>query len=438
MSELNNELLTFIQSSPSVFHTVLSIRSYLEDAGFVYIPENDYWLLVPGLYYTTRNDSSIIAFCIPEETDSYHFQLCASHSDSPTFKLKEKAELSGPDSYLRLNVEPYGGMIDYTWFDKPLSIAGRVLVRCGSGLESRFVNIQEPTLIIPSLPIHFNRDVNKGYAFNRQTDLLPMCSAGSITAGELDSYLAEEIGISPENILGRDLYLVNRQLGYVWGLKKEFISAPKLDDLQAVFTSLKGFIAASESPSNVVNVFCCFDNEEVGSGTKQGACSTFLSDTLRRINSGLGKSQEDYFVAVAGSFMISFDNAHAVHPNHPEKYDIDNCCYMNKGIVIKENAAQHYTTDAFSRAIMKEICARAGVPVQSFANRSDAAGGSTLGNLSNTQVSLNAVDIGLAQLAMHSSYETAGTLDTEYAVRAITQYYNSDIRINGADSVSIR
>ena len=436
MLELNSELLTFIQSSPSIFHTILSVRSYLEDSGFVYLPEGEKWLLVPGCYYTTRNDSSLIAFIIPEETDSYHFQICASHSDSPTFKLKNAAELGGHD-YLKLNVEPYGGMIDYTWLDRPLSIAGRVLVKCGSGIESRLVNVTDTTLMIPSLPIHFNRDVNKGYNFNNQTDMSPLCSAGKITAGELDNYLAEEIGISPEKILGRDLFLVNRQPGCIWGLKKEFVSAPKLDDLQAVFTSLKGFIENIEAPDETINVFCCFDNEEVGSRTKQGACSTFLSDVLHRINSGIGKDMDDYYAAISGSFMVSFDNAHAVHPNHPEKYDPENCCCMNKGIVIKENAAQHYTTDAFSRAVMTEICNRAGVPVQSFANRSDQAGGSTLGNLSSSQVSMNCVDIGLAQLAMHSAFETAGTMDTTYAVSAIAAFYRSSIVINGADSIHI-
>ena len=233
--------------------------------------------------------------------------------------------------------------------------------------------------------------------------------------------------VRPEDILGKDLFLVNHQKQSVWGWKNEFVSTPKLDDLQCAFASMKAFLAGKND--NAVNVYCCFDNEEVGSNTKQGAMSTFLTDTLHRINASLGKNEEDYFQAIAGSFMVSCDNAHAVHLNHGEKTDTVNCAYLNKGIVIKESANQKYTTDAFSRALFTDICRKAGIPVQQFANRSDMVGGSTLGNLSNTQVSVNAVDIGMPQLAMHSSYETAGIKDTGYAIKALTEYFNSDIRI---------
>lgn len=437
MSSTNNELIEFIGASPSVFHAAAEIEKRLEAAGFEYLRESSVWKIAPGgKYYTTRNGSSVIAFVIPEQTSNYHFQLCASHSDSPSYKLKAQPELSGPEEYLRLNVEGYGGMLDSTWFDRPLSIAGRVMVRESGKIRSRLLYIDKDILLIPSLPIHLNREANSGYAYNRQIDLCPLFSAGALKKGDFDLMLAAELGVDANDIVAKDIFLVNRQRGLIWGSESEFISAPKLDDLQAAFASLNGFITAKGG--GAVNIYCCFDNEEVGSNTKQGAMSTFLRDTLRRINSLLGKTEEEYHAAIARSFMVSFDNAHALHPNHPEKYDVGNRCFMNKGIVIKENAAQKYTTDAFSRAVFKEICSRAKVPCQLFANRSDSAGGSTLGNLSNMQVSLHSVDIGLAQLAMHSAYETAGSRDTEYAIEALRVYYSSMIEINDAEGFLIR
>ena len=354
--------------------------------------------------------------------------MCASHSDSPTYKIKNIPQLDGPGEYIRLNVEGYGGMIDSSWFDRPLSIAGRVLIKEADGaIASKLLYIDKDILLIPNVAIHFNREINDGYKYNRQVDLCPLFSAGKLKKGDFDGMLAEALDTEPEAILGKDLFLVNRQKPTVWGYGDEFISSPKLDDLQCAFASLKAFLAAGND--SVINVYCCFDNEEVGSNTKQGAMSTFLYDVLQRINENIGGSQEAYRRAVAASFMVSCDNAHAVHPNHPEKTDAENRVFMNKGIVLKESANQKYTTDALSRAVFSEICRKAQVPVQSFANRNDNAGGSTLGNLSNTHVSVNAVDIGLAQLAMHSSYETAGVLDTDYAVKALTQFYESDIRI---------
>ena len=246
--------------------------------------------------------------------------------------------------------------------------------------------------------------------------------------------IASELGVAKEDILGKDLFLVNRQPGTIWGYGDEFISSPKLDDLQCAFVSLEAFLQAENEKT--VNVYCCFDNEEVGSNTKQGAMSTFLQDVLHRIHAGLGKSLEDYYRAVAASFLVSCDNAHAVHPNHPEKTDAVNCAWMNKGIVIKESANQKYTTDAFSRAVFTALCQQADVPVQNFANRSDSAGGSTLGNLSNTQVSVHAVDIGLPQLAMHSCYETAGVKDIDYAIRGLKKFYETNIQIEEAEAVS--
>ena len=415
------ELLKFIKNSPSMFHTIETISKELKAAGFQYLPETRDWeLKAGGAYYTTRNGSSLIAFKIGEEIKDLHFQITASHSDSPTYKIKHLPELEGAGGSLRLDVEGYGGMIDSSWFDRPLSVAGRVVVQEGNQICSRLINFDRELLLIPNVAIHFNRQINQGYAYNRQVDLCPLFSAGELKKGAFDALVAKELGVKPEQILGKDLYLVNRQDGKLWGAAEEFVSAPKLDDLECAYTSLRGFLEAENKES--VNVYCCFDNEEVGSGTKQGALSTFLSDVLHRIS-----DQERYYQAVAASFLVSCDNAHAVHPNHPEKTDAINCCFLNKGIVIKESANQKYTTDAVGRAVFTAICDRAGVPHQTFANRSDSPGGSTLGNLSNTQVSLNAVDIGLAQLAMHSSYETAGSKDVAYGIRALKAFYETNL-----------
>lgn len=466
-TSVSEELLEFAGKSPSAFHAVANIAEYLEARGFRYLPETEKWDIAEDCgYYTTRNGSSIIAFRIGQNARSAWsagsawsgsegggFRICASHSDSPTYKIKNVPELEGPGEYLRLNVEAYGGVIDSTWLDRPLSVAGRVLVReksgsavtdggggqCGCGsvagsvIRSRLLDIDRDILLIPNVAIHMNREINSGYKFNRQVDLCPLFSAGALKKGAFDRMIADELGVEPEDILGKDLFLVNRQKPVLWGVENEFISAPGLDDLQCAFASLKAF--AGSSCDGAVNVYCCFDNEEVGSNTKQGAMSTFLYDTLQRINSGLGRSEEDYRMAVARSFMVSCDNAHAVHPNHPEKTDAENRVFLNKGVVIKESANQKYTTDAFSRAVFGEICREAGVPVQHFANRSDSAGGSTLGNLSNIQVSMHAVDIGLPQLAMHSSYETAGSMDTKYAVDALVRFYSTDIKITDGGAV---
>lgn len=434
--DLNKELLAFIAASPSPFHSIESIKKELDGAGFKQLLESENWKLKTGKYYAVRNNSSIVAFDIPNRIKDYHFQMVASHSDSPSYKIKAEPELLGPGEYLRLNVEGYGGMIDYTWFDKPLSVAGRVMIRKGEETISRLLYIDKDILLIPSLAIHMNREVNKGYEFNRQIDLCPLFGNGELKKGDFDKMIAKELKVDVKDLIAKDLFLVNRQEGKVWGYKNEFVSAPKLDDLQAAFSSLKAFTASKNA--GCINVYACFDNEEVGSRTKQGAMSTFLADVLCRINACLGKSEDDYHSAIAKSFMISFDNAHALHPNHPEKADSENRPFMNKGIVIKENAAQSYTTDAFSRAVFMNVCSLAKVPCQVFANRSDSVGGGTLGNISNIQVSVHSVDIGIAQLAMHSNYETAGSKDTKYAVDAISKYYSSLILIEDSNKFSVK
>lgn len=436
MKNINNELIKFIKDSPSQFQAVENISNLLNKEGYKYLKESSNWSIKSGKFYTIRNGSSIIAFDIPKKINDYHYQLCASHSDSPTFKIKCESELSGPNEYLKLNVERYGGAINYTWLDKPLSVAGRIIYKDKNKTKTKNIYIDKDILIIPSMPIHMNREVNKGYEFNPQIDLCPLFSNGELKKGDFIKMLSKESSINEKDIIAYDLYLVNRQEGKLWGYKDEFISSPKLDDLQAAYTSLIGFIDSKEN--DCIKVYCCFDNEEVGSVTKQGAMSTFLKDTLCRINSLLKKNDEDYHVGIAKSFMVSFDNAHAVHPNHSEKFDQENRCYMNKGVVIKENASQSYTTDSFSRAIFKQIAELAKVPTQVFANRSDERGGSTLGNISNTQVSLHAVDIGVAELAMHSNYETAGSKDSEYAYKAIKEYYSRCISIEDSLNFSIK
>ena len=430
--ETSREVLNFIEHSPSCFHAVEQLSHMLDQAGYQRLKECDGWTLEQGgKYYVTRNGSSIIAFHVGQQLDNYHFQITASHSDSPSYKVKEKAELKGKGGYLQLNTEGYGGMICSSWLDRPLSLAGRVLVRQGNVVETRLLNIDRDLLLIPNVAIHMNRDVNSGMKYNQQVDMLPLFSAGECGENSYYELIAQELGVKPEDVVGCDLYLYPRVAPSLWGAKEEFISSPRLDDLQCAYTSMKAMVD-SHNPHGV-NVCCCFDNEEVGSGTKQGALSTFLRDVLQRVHAALGHAPEDYFRAVAKSFMVSCDNAHAVHPNHPEKTDGENCVYMNQGIVVKFSANQKYTTDGISAAIFMQLCKDAQVPVQTFANRSDMAGGSTLGNLSTQQVSLHTVDVGLPQLAMHSTYETAGVKDSAYMVQALTAFYNTDLDITDSD-----
>ena len=433
-------LAAFLEESPSAFHAVAAACRRLEGAGFVRLHEGDAWDIEPGRgYYAVRNNSSVIAFrvgaAVSPSTGDFHFKLTASHSDSPTFKVKAVPELACADGSLRLNVEAYGGMIDYAWFDRPLSVAGRVLVREGRRIESRLVAPDRDLLLIPSVAVHLDRGVNSGFAPNRQVDLCPLFSAGDLDRGAFDALVADAAGVEPAQVLARDLFLVNRQKPCIWGAAGEFLSASKLDDLACAYVSLEAFLGCENETA--VSAWCCFDNEEVGSNTKQGAMSTFLPDVLARACAALGATDEGYRRALAKSMLVSCDNAHAVHPNHPEKYDEGNRAVLGGGIVVKEAANQHYCTDAFSRAAFLALCADAGVPVQTFANRSDTAGGSTLGNLSNIQASMHAIDVGLPQLAMHSSFETMGVRDVLNGMRALEAFYAADLRIDGADALTI-
>ena len=427
--DILRDLMDFLDSSVTMFHAINECEKVLQKSGFIYLPENEKWDINKGKYYTKRNSSSIIAFDIAD--GDYHFQISAAHSDSPTFKLKDKPIIEA-NGYLKLNVEGYGGMINATWLDKPLTLSGRVMVNTDTGIETRLLHINRDLFIIPNVPIHFNREINKGFAFNNQVDMLPIFSAGNLKESDFDNMIAKELGIESGDILAKDLYLVNRQKAAIIGFDNELISSGRLDDLECVYTSLRGFVEAENK--NHINVFAVFDNEEVGSITKQGAMSTFLASTLDRVNTALGKSKEEYYTAIAKSMLISCDNAHAIHPNHPELFDVKNRPVLNQGIAIKESANQKYTTDAFSRSILRKILEKKNIPYQTFANRSDIAGGSTLGNLSNTAVSMNAVDIGLPQLAMHSAYETAGTKDVGYAFDTLKAFFETNIDIKD-DSV---
>ena len=418
--ETTEKLLDFIEKSPTAFQAVDEMQKRLTENGFEVLSEKEYWKLVPGgKYLVTRNNSALIAFCIPEK-ESRVFHIMASHSDSPSFKIKENPEIKVDNSYVKLNVEKYGGMLMAPWFDRPLSVAGRVIIRRNDGLEEKLVDIKRDLVMIPNLAIHMNREANNGVAYNPQKDLQPLFAVGN-TDRTLLEIIAEQTGVKKEDIISHDLFLYNRMPGTVWGADREFVSSARLDDLQCAFASMEGLLRAQNHES--IAVHCVMDNEEVGSGTKQGAASTFLKDTLLRINMGLGRTYEEYLMTLAGSFMVSADNAHALHPNYTDKTDPTNHPVLNKGIVIKFNANQKYCTDAVSAAIFKELCTKAGVPYQTFVNRSDIAGGSTLGNISNTQVALNTVDIGLPQLAMHSPYETAGVKDTCDFVKLAGVFY---------------
>ena len=415
---MNKEMFTFIKESPTAYHACDAAAQMLRNNGYTEVFEGEEWRIADGgKYYVRRNGSSLIAFSSPEKC-SNGFMITASHSDSPCLKIKDNASLFD-STYTRLSTEVYGGPIYSTWLDRPLGVAGRVSVKSEKGIEVKLVDSKEPCVIIPNVAIHMNREVNTGFKFNASVDLVPLFDSNSPETG-FKEFIAKLAGVNEEDILASDLYVYNCQDGVEFG---SFISAPRLDDLQCAYSALTAFLSAEES--DATPVYALFDNEEVGSQTKQGAASTFLYDTLERIADA---THSDYKRAVANSFMVSCDNAHAIHPNHPEYADKNHTVKMNGGVVIKYNANQKYTSDGVSAAIFKLICERANVPYQTYCNRADMPGGSTLGSIANTKVSLNTVDIGIAQLAMHSSFETAGRDDTEYMVRALEKFYSSSMR----------
>lgn len=427
--QLANNLIDFIYDSPTAFHAVATLKDMLNKVGFKELKEEDKWnLQKEGKYYVSKNDSALIAFKIGRgKIQDHGFKLIGAHTDSPTFRIKPNPEIISENAYVKLNTEAYGGAILSTWFDRPLAIAGRVVLRSNNPLEPKIqlVNIKKPIVVIPNLAIHMNRNVNSGVEINKQKDTLPLLSLVNETL-EKDKYLlntvAEELKVTPEEIIDFDLFLYEYEKGTVMGLNNEFISCGRLDDLSMVHGATKALI--SSKGSMATNVMVAFDNEEVGSSTKQGADSDLLANLLERIVISLGGGREEFFRALAKSFIISADLAHAVHPNMGEKHDPVNRPVINKGPVIKINANQKYTSDGDSTAVYEEVCRRAGVPVQKFVNRSDAAGGSTIGPISSTHLNIRSVDMGTPILAMHSIRELGGVIDHGYVIKSFEEFYN--------------
>ena len=416
-----NELLSFIYNSPSIYHVVDNLAKKLNEAGFTELAENKRWKIEAGKsYYVRRNNSSIVAIRVPE-TEPERLLISAAHSDSPCFKIKENAELRN-DSYVRLNTEKYGGAIFSTWFDRPLSAAGRVFVETENGIEERLVRLKDNLLVIPNVAIHQNRAVNDGVALKANVDTLPVLALGRDDIS-VNALAAKAAGVEPDKILGKDLFLFCSERGCIAGAKEDMMLSPRLDDLECATACLQGLMSAKAV--NQLSVCCIFDNEEVGSGTKQGAASHMLRDILRRVLTALGKDEEDFQILLANAVFVSADNAHAIHPNHPEYFDGDNTPQMNKGITVKFNATQKYATDGRACAFFRSVCQKAGVSTQVFFNRSDLVGGGTLGSLLSTVLPMSTVDIGLPQLAMHSAFETAGVSDYLDLIKAMTCFYEA-------------
>ena len=412
------KLQAFLDYAHSTYHAIDYLKKTLQNAGYSQLSEGKKWEITPGgKYFVTRGGSAIMAFRVPKGQPN-GFLMSASHSDRPTFKWKENGILDG--KYSRLSVERYGGMLISTWLDRPLSLAGRVLVETENGIETKLVDIDRDLLLIPNVAIHMNRAANDGYKWNPATDVLPLMG-GKEAGAKLLPLLEEMAG---GKILGHDLFLYVRENAKVWGMDNEYISAQAIDDLACAWGCTEGFLTAGESGS--VPVLCVFDSEEVGSGSVQGAASDFLEATLMRLCSAMGW---DLKATLSSSFMVSADNGHAIHPNHPEFADPQNAPVIGGGVVLKFNAAQRYTTDGVSGALFKKVCKNAEVPVQTYYNRADLPGGSTLGYISLAHVSVLSADIGLPQLAMHSCYETAGVEDAENLVKAMKAYYSSTLSV---------
>lgn len=427
------ELMQFLDNSLTSYHTVCEVEKKLKKAGFEQLSEKNLWNLERGkAYYVIRNDSSLMAFRVPkcEVSEIKGFHIFAAHTDSPAFKIKENAEMEREGAYVVINTEKYGGMILSTWMDRPLTIAGRVCIAKNGEIVSYPVRLADNICMIPNLAIHMNREVNNGIALNPQVDMLPLWSMKQEKHGYktikamIAEKLSEEVGetLEEKDILAGDLFVENCEKAVLAGAEQEFIMTPRYDDLGCVYGGLQGLLQAKSE--QYIDMLAIFDNEEVGSLTRQGADSTLLRDTLDNMAAGLQASPALLRTWIAGSFLLSADNAHACHPNQSGKADPTNKPFLNKGIVLKYHGSQKYATDAYSAAFVKLLCEKCGVPIQTYANRSDIAGGSTLGNLAMAQVSMPAADIGLPQLAMHSAYETAGVKDMEYLIQLAKEFFS--------------
>lgn len=426
-----HRLIQFLNDSPVNFLAVDTVAGMLQAAGYTRLdPTRPLQGIQSGSkVYVTKNDSSIYAFRVGRKPMAEAgFRLICAHCDSPTFRVKPTAEMTGEGGLVRLNTEVYGGPIMSTWMDRPLSLAGRVILRTGDAFhpETRLLHVRRPILQIANLAIHFNRQVNDGVKLSKQKDMLPLLGiiTDELQKGRLlQGLICSELDVKPEDILDFDLYLYDTTPACTVGIHDEFISSGRLDDLSMVHAGLEALLQTDESPADHTAVLAVFDNEETGSMTKQGAGSPFLCHMLRRLNAAMGGSGEDFLCSVERAFMVSADNAHAWHPNYNEKYDPTNHPTLGGGPVIKLNAAQKYASDAASSAVFAEICRRAGVPCQRFVNHSDVAGGSTLGNILAASLPLRGVDMGNPILAMHSARELGSAADHEYCIRAFKEFY---------------
>jgi len=423
-----NDLIDFLYESPTAYQAVRNIKAALLRKGFKQLHRAESWNLQKGgRYFTTKNASSLAAFIVGTgEIENEGFRIIAAHTDSPALHIKPVPEMTGSGNYLKLNVETYGGPILSTWMDRPLSIAGRVSLQTDNPYrpEERFINIKKPLLIIPNLAIHLNRTVNEGKEFNKQIDMLPIISLIKDQFekdGYLKNLLAEHMNVNADTILDFDLKLYEFEKGMIIGKDNDFISSSRIDDLSMVHAGIDALF--SSETGKQTNVMICFDNEEVGSGTKQGAASPFFKDILKRITWALNPNRDAFYRAKINSFGISADNAHAIHPNLADNYDPVLRPEMNKGPVIKYNANQKYTSDAMSSATFEMLCKKAGVPMQKYVNKSDIAGGSTLGSILTSQLDIRMVDVGNAMLAMHSIRELCGVMDHYYMKRVFDEFY---------------
>ena len=432
MKNLANELLEFINESPTAYHAVNTVKKMLYENGFKELKESEAWNLNKSdKCYVIKNDSAIIAFEIGSgEIEEEGFRLIGAHTDSPCFKVKPSPEMLVENKYVKLNTEVYGGPILNTWFDRPLSLAGRVTLKGDSPFKpvTKLININKPILVIPNLAIHMNRNVNEGYAINKQKDTLPLLGFINEKLEDKEdvvgilSIIKNELNVEKEDILDFDLFLYEHEKGSLLGINEEFISSSRLDDLWMVFSGVKALVESNNNKATKVMV--CIDNEEIGSLTSQGANSSLLKNILERITLSLGKNKEEFFRAIANSIMISADLAHAVHPNQSEKHDPTNRPILGNGPVIKMAASGSYSTDSYASAIFQELCKEANVPCQKFVNRSDVRGGTTIGPMVSADLSIPVIDMGAAVIGMHSIRELASVKDNEYTIKAFINFFS--------------
>lgn len=424
-----DNLKSFLNCSVCNFFAVATVAKMLRKSGFEQLDQSKKWnLKLNGRYFIIKNGSAVFAFVVGNGCAADGFKIISAHSDSPGFRIKPHPEMVSDGGLIKLNTEVYGGPILYTWFDRPLSIAGRVMLRSEDPLHpaTRLVYFNKPLLTIPHLAIHFNRAVNEGNPLSKQTDMLPVlgiATKGEETSDYLLNLLSKALNVDKKEILGTELSLFDTTGACQIGVHDELISSGRIDDLSMVHASLLALLSTASQPDRQTRVMAIFDNEETGSGTKQGAASPVLANILERISTALKGDHEDFLCAVANSFMVSADNAHAFHPNYPSKYDPTNHPVMGGGPVIKINANCKYMTDADSAAVFRAICEKAGVPFQYFVNHSDVAGGSTLGNILTSQLDIRGVDMGAAVWAMHSVRETASCADHIHTIRAFQTFF---------------